>query len=492
MKFNPTSRRFFLQGLGGSILGLPFLESLVPLNYAHAASPSANRRFIVLCQANGTYRPDWYPPTDNINRMVNVGNTHRQMNLTDVTGPVANSVSHLIGPEYASLRKKMLLLQNLNWLAPNQRGHQMATVLTGTIGRGNPQLWGSTVDPKYLMSSIDQVMANSSKVYSSEPIIRALHLRTDLNDAEPEIDLSWDYRNGKLEFPTRFAQPLTAFNSVFKTTSAPPVGNKENLLVDQVLEQYKALKGNRRATASDKAILDDHMSMVAQLQTAVQNVPGGGAQCSTTAPTKTYGRYTVADRGPMIDAYIQLIAAAIKCGATKVATLTLARGVDDLNWDSVLGTTMRAGWHGVGHSNEGEASSDMRKIHQFHMQKAASLMTALDVAEPGTNGTYLDNSIVYVGNEQSDHVGHSYMNRPILIGGHGGGVLQTNKYIDFSRSSQQSANYNRLLVTFLQAMGLTQDDYWAGELKSRGVAAGYGDDRGGNADRSLPLPGVVV
>ena len=318
--------------------------------------------------------------------------------------------------------------------------------------------------------------------------MRALHLRTDILDSEPEIDLSWDFRNGKLEFPTRYTQPLTAFNAVFKTSSAPPAGNKDNLLVDQVLEQYKALRGHRRATASDKAILDDHMAMVAQLQTNVQNV----AQCSATAPTKTFGRYTVADRGPMIDAYTELLVAAIKCGATRIATLTLARGVDDLNFDSVLGTTMRAGWHGIGHSPEGEASADMRKIHQFHMKKAAALMTALNVAEPGTNGTYLDNSIVYVGNEQADHVYHTYDNRPILIAGGGGGVLQTNKYIDYSRSSRQSANYNRLLVTFLEAMGLTQDDYHNADMKAKGILPGYGDDRGSNSDRSVALPGMVA
>ena len=490
MKYSPISRRFFLRGLGGSIVGLPFLESLIPMEYAHAATVNASTRFLTICHANGTYKPDWYPADTNLARMTTVGNTHREMKLTDVTGPVANSVSQLIGPEFGALRSKMLLVRDLNSFFPNLRGHQMATVLTGTIGRGNPQLWGTEINPKYLLSSIDQVMAASPKIYpNGEPLTRSLHLRTCLNDAEPEIDLSWDYRNGKLEFPTRYMQPLTAFNALFKTTNNPPVGNKDNLLVDQVLEQYKALRGNRRATASDKSILDDHMAMIAQLQTTVQNP---AAACTTPTPSKTYDRYSSADRGPMIDAFNLLLVAAIKCGATRIASITMSRGVDDLNFDAVLGTTIGGGWHGLGHSAEGEASLNMRKVHQFHMKKTAALIELLNVPEPGTNGTYLDNSIVYVGNEQADHNAHSYMNRPILIAGSGGGALHTNKYIDYSISEYRSRNYNRLLVTFLQAMGLTEADYHTADMKARGILAGYGDDRDSNADRSKPLPGIIA
>jgi hypothetical protein len=72
------------------------------------------------------------------------------------------------------------------------------------------------------------------------------------------------------------------------------------------------------------------------------------------------------------------------------------------------------------------------------MKKAASLVNHLDVPEPGTNGTYLDNCIVYVGFEQSDHYSHSFQNRPILLIGSGGGVLQTNKWIDYDPSPTAS------------------------------------------------------
>ncbi|MGE4132738.1 MAG: DUF1552 domain-containing protein [Bdellovibrionales bacterium] len=489
MKFNPISRRYFLQGTGGAILALPVLESLVPRAFAAPAPLSATRRFICVCQANGIYRPDWNPPTSNSTKMTKIGNTHREMKLTDVTGPVAGAVSQIIGTEFAGLRDKLLLLQNLTSFFPNLRGHQMATVLAGNIGRGHPGLWANNPDPKYFGPSIDQVLANSSKIYSSEPRTRALHLRTGLNDSEPEIDLSWDYRNGNMELPTQYTQPVNAFNAIFKTSL--PVGDaqqqKENQLVDQVLEQYKALRNNSRTTASDKAILDDHMSMVAQLQKTVQSV-----SCTTPAPTKTYNTWTAQDREPMLDAYIQLLVAAIKCGATRIGTLTLSRGVDSINFDPVLGTSTGGDWHDFGHSSAGEASSSMRTVHKFHARKVADLLNQLNVAEPGTNGTYLDNCIVYWGNEQGGHTDHEYTNRPVLIAGSGGGVLQTNKLIDYSVVTRGAEDYNRLLVTFLQAMGLAQTDYFTAEMQAKGIKPGFGDDRGSDANRANPLPGVLV
>ncbi|NJL26296.1 MAG: hypothetical protein HC902_14870, partial [Calothrix sp. SM1_5_4] len=172
MKFNRMTRRYFLRGMGSSVLALPFLESLVPKALAAVAPPNPLRRFICVCQANGTYKPDWYPLSSNDAKLVTIGNTHREMKLTDIVGPVNGAISQILGPEYAQLRSKLLLLRNLSSLFPNLRGHQMATVLAGNIGRGNPSLWGVEIDPKYLGPSIDQVMANSSVIYPQTPLIR--------------------------------------------------------------------------------------------------------------------------------------------------------------------------------------------------------------------------------------------------------------------------------------------------------------------------------
>ena len=49
---NRLSRRFFLRGLGGLTLGLPFLETLVGRK-AHAQGMTSPRRFVVFFECMG-------------------------------------------------------------------------------------------------------------------------------------------------------------------------------------------------------------------------------------------------------------------------------------------------------------------------------------------------------------------------------------------------------------------------------------------------------
>ena len=92
--------------------------------------------------------------------------------------------------------------------------------------------------------------------------------------------------------------------------------------------------------------------------------------------------------------------------------------------------------------------------------------------------TYLDNSLVYWGNELGfNHIGYSV---PCLLAGSAGGFIKPGRYIDYidwdgkAYFSQEDGNvikgipHNQFLVTAMQAMGLAPADY------ERGGKAGYG------------------
>ena len=110
----------------------------------------------------------------------------------------------------------------------------------------------------------------------------------------------------------------------------------------------------------------------------------------------------------------------------------------------------------------------------------ARVLQGLDV--PEANGTtYLDNSIVFWGNELG--MNHLNYSMPTLLAGSGGGYLNTGRYIDYIdwnrnvRFSQENGMviegipYNRLLNTLLQAFGLQPSDYEAA------AGEGYGENR---------------
>ncbi|KYG65553.1 hypothetical protein AZI86_00285 [Bdellovibrio bacteriovorus] len=490
MKYNPITRRYFLKGLGSAVVYLPILSSLSPREAF--AQTRAHSRFIVIGQDNGFHTPNWLPPTSNKSRMT-LNGTFREMRLTDVTGPQTGAISNILGPEFSSLRSKMMLLENLDTVCPWTRGHQMATILCGNFGR----VWS---DAKYFGPSIDRVMARSSKIYPTASKIDGLHLRVEQLQSEPEIDLSWDYRNGQMVFPTVYDQPQAAFDAIFgtQTTGNAQAAQKEILLVDQVNEQFKLLRNNSRTSSADKKVLDEHMAMIFDLQ---KRLTASAPTCTPgTRPSRTYRNYAPEDRSALIDLHTQILVAAVKCGLTRIATLSICRGVDDLNYNSLVGINLPHGWHEQSHIDY--TTAEVLKIYQFYSKKVAALLTALDVPESGTDGTYLDNSIVLYGNGQSEG-DHRYSNRPTLIAGGGAGAINMNKYIDYGGFNNVAApygpnytgrNYNQLLIAMMQAMGLSEEDYYTSDMVARGIQAGFGDDRAPNnykSDRRNPLPGIL-
>ena len=106
---------------------------------------------------------------------------------------------------------------------------------------------------------------------------------------------------------------------------------------------------------------------------------------------------------------------------------------------------------------------------------------------PEANGTtYLDNSLVYWGNELGfNHIAYSV---PCLLAGSAGGFIKPGRYLDYidwdgrAYFAQEDGNvikgipHNRFLVTVLQAMGLAPADYEPGGQPGYGSTSVNGRD----------------
>ena len=135
-------------------------------------------------------------------------------------------------------------------------------------------------------------------------------------------------------------------------------------------------------------------------------------------------------------------------------------------------------WHGLAHDWGNANSRRMLKgINAWVASEVfAKLCTKLDVAEMG-GSTYLDNSLVYWGNELGfNHLAYSV---PCLLAGSAGGFIKPGRYLDYidwdgkAYFAQENGNvirgipHNQFLVTAMQAMGLAPADY------ERSGQAGY-------------------
>lgn len=480
------ARRRFLLGLGGATLALPLLPSLTGESFA-GQQPKKAKRFIFLFTSNGQRPENWYPadPSNWTDRAPNV----REAPLTQYQG----GMSRVFGPEFDSLLSKMVLFRGLDTVNSAGGGHNAATPLNA-----------SRVLP---FTTIDQVLAQSSKVYESAPPVRSVHLMVK-QAFQAATSVSVDASLASVEHQTSTA---AAYQKLFGGFVPPDdtVGKQRVALrqgvLDSVRDEYDVLRKSSRLGADDRKRLEDHMDLIADLR---ERIGSSGAQCEL--PTDP-GEIDLGNDDNLLsatDAHIDMLTAAFACDRTRVATLMLCPGTDLRDFSSFGGPG--GDHHALSHDGVYNAASAdaLGFINNWYAKRVASFLTKLDsiVEDPDTGATLLDNSIVYWGNEDgcNGYDAHPGWAMPTMLAGGGGGSIKTGRYIDYrtigkaiqydyegSPADQPTdyigRPYNSLLISLLQAMGLEPADY-----ETNG--AGFGDYSGiyngqySVSDGQKPLP----
>ena len=359
------------------------------------------------------------------------------------------------------------------------------------------------------MPTIDQVLAYSPKFYPTTPGLRSLHITQGVTNSMSYSDLG--IKGGAVQQLTARTNPRDAFNDVFGNMmgggggtggaggSSGPAPDRDRLLVDRVHQDYLTLRASPRLSAADKQLVDQYVNLVAELQaklmpTQVMSCTRPAAPASMANNTKT----DPTDISTKWSLFLDIVTAAIMCDQTRIVTIgvhkSLGPGPDSTDptlvghyhsEDASGGT-----WHGLAHDF---ANANSRRMLQginswIAANVFAALLAKLDVAEAGGK-TYLDNSLVYWGNELGfNHIAYSV---PCIIAGSAGGFIKPGRYLDYidwtgkAYFAQENGNvikgipHNRLLVTLLQAMGLSPADY------ERDGKPGYGSTDTNGRDPSL-------
>jgi hypothetical protein len=502
--FNPArpTRRALLRGAGGALLTLPFLESLVPRE-ASGQALVPPRRFIVLKSFSTQLVQEWYPRftgngyalkdskysgskadgTTLLTQKLVTGKNYTFAPLTDFQ--TATGISGILGPALNPFLSKLTLIRGLDFLPAVNHNYGALLGNFSSCTAATPCDADSLAD----VPTIDQVMAYSPKVYANTPGLRYLHLSQGVTDSMSFSDLGM-VGNAVQQLKAR-TNPLEAFNDVFGTapaTGTTPSPDRDKLLVDRVYRDYLRLKENSRLSAADKRLVDQYITLVAELQAKLTSTPT--MACTRPAAPASMANNTGLDAKDISnkwDLFLDVVAAAVMCDRTRVITIgvhkALGPGPDSQNAtlvghyhseDASGGT-----WHGLAHDWDNANSRRMLKgINQWIATNVfAKLLSKLDVPEMG-GSTYLDNSLIYWGNELGfNHIGYSV---PCLLAGSAGGFIKPGRYLDYidwdgrAYFAQENGNvikgipHNQFLATALQAMGLSPADY------ERGGKAGYG------------------
>ncbi len=163
---------------------------------------------------------------------------------------------------------------------------------------------------------------------------------------------------------------------------------------------------------------------------------------------------------------MDILIMALACGATNVASLQWGSGAGGpiFTWD---GMDHEYNHHKLSHGNTKDDDSGeevagylelLTQIDRWYAEQFKYLLDGLDAYQE-TDGTVLDNSAVVWANELADGKGHTFFDLPWVIAGSAGGYLKQGQYIKMWNNNGptdwDTAPHNRLLITLLNAVGVT-------------------------------------
>ncbi|WP_224242184.1 DUF1552 domain-containing protein [Hyalangium gracile] len=419
------SRRTLLRGLAGVGIALPFLEAME----AQAATAAAPKRFVFVFSANGTIPPNWTPT-----------GTETAFTLGSILAPLNE------------FKSKLLILDNLNMQSAgfgpgdaHQKG--MAQLLTGTElqsgtlfpgGDSSTVGWGGGI-------SVDQEIAN--KVGQND---RFPSLLFGVQTGGANIWSRMSYSGPGTPLPPE-DNPRGMFDRIFANFNTDPQGLAElrfrrQSVLDSTKDDFLRLK--TRLGGTDLQKVDAHLESIRDIERRLDlEATAPGAACVKPAQPASMDHMKNENYPAVGRLQMDLLAMALTCNLTKVATLQWSRSVSQVShpWAGVADRH-----HDLSHFGDSDTvvQDKLTKINTWYAQQFAYLLGKLNSITEGDK-KLLDNTAVLWGNELGKGNSHTRNDVPFVLAGSCGGYFRTGRYLKYN-----NAWHNDLLVSVLNAMGV--------------------------------------
>lgn len=418
----PLNRRQFLRDLGISAAAFPFLAGLPSLT--GAPTPQRRQRLIIMFSPNGTLPKEFWPESE----------------------AEAFELKSIMKPLEAFKDRTLILHGIANKVRGDGDSHMrgMSCLLTcdelmkGNImgGGGNPAGWASNI-------SIDQEIKN---FLQSRTETRTRFGSLEFGVAVPDRADPWtrmSYAGGN--------QPVAPIDDPHQMLAKVygQMKDKESLvsILDDVKDDLKRVSA--KLSARDKALLEQHMTLVRGLEQDLQNADKQG-KLTHPVPQIDPSIELVNDNTPEISRIqIDLLVNCLANDMARVATLQYMRSVGQaqMRW---LG--IQDGHHSLSHDPDDNKSSyeKLMKINTWFAGEFAHLAKRLsETPEPTGEGNMLDNTLLVWTNELGKGNNHTLDNIPYVMVG-GGFGFKMGRSLQFDKAA-----HNRLWMSIAHAMGHT-------------------------------------
>ncbi len=465
-------RRRFLQGFGGAVVGLPFLEAVAAKQAG--AQAAAIKRFGVFFACNGVNMARWFPSG----------------------GYGALTPAHLMGTANEPLLPHLGKLLFPRGVHMSPRGYDRDGGGGDDHGKGMAHKltaqFADDTDWLALGRSVDHVIADIVNP-SGRP---ALNLMTGRRGNYKGLDyISY---TGAGEAVAAINNPWNAYSAFINLNSTDPtavaaaerIAKRRQSVLDLVSEQMDDLKRGP-LSADDKAKLDAHFTAIREIETTMGE---SGLTCydmDLESRTSTYDGMPArtlemeSNYPDVAELQVDIMALALACDYTRVATLQFDRGAGGptFRWDGMM---HEYNHHKLSHGKVkddcfGDSTDNgcadvagyedmLFAIDTWHQTKLARLLSRLDSYMEDGGKTALDNSVILYSNELADGKAHSYTDLPYILCGSCGDYFKQGQYLllgeDGNAYEDKLAPHNKLLNTIVNAMGIESD--WFGVAEGMG------------------------
>lgn len=402
------SRRKLLCGAAATAAFAPF----IPLRESEAQEVGVQRLL------------NWYTPAGTIEREWTPTGTGSDFELKRILAPLE------------AQKERLLVISGLKF-HPAEAG--------GTHKKG-PQLMfaGSNTDPATGWGtgiSIDQVFAQ--KVGDQTPF-RSIVMGVLPSGKGVRHRISYAGNNQPI-VPS--IDPATLFDQIFSGFQVPDelaaLRAKRKSVLDLVRGELTQLKP--KYGLHDQRKIDAHLEAIRAIE--VRLAPRGAcAVPEPGAPLDLDNQDLYPEVGKQL---MDILLAAFVCDQTRVASLQWSGTTDTQHW-TWLGIDERH--HLLSHQDGDEAVQEqLIQINTWYSEQLAYFMGRLGEIEEA-DGTALDNTLIFVGNDMGRGGAHKQEDIPILLAGGANGRLEMGRHI----TAPGEAN-NRLLVSVLHTLGM--EDY---------------------------------